>query len=267
MRAERHMGGHTRDGGTARVRRACVGVAAAALSAAVLAGCGGGPASDGEKPGSPTAGDHGVSPLRNPDGTHPGLAPVTSESDKAEARRLIEKVRTAGRGSKAGYARDKFGYAWMDTADGVPLARNRCDTRNDLLARDGRDVRYRSGSACVVESMTLADPYTGKTIKWRKQKAAAVQIDHVVPLSYGWQMGAARWQESKRKQIANDPLNLLPSDGPANASKGDAGPSSWLPPYERNRCAYSVRFAQVAVKYGLPVTAEDKRTMLEQCTR
>lgn len=52
--------------------------------------------------------------------------------------------------------------------------------------------------------MTLKDPYTGKTIEWRKQQATKVQIDHVMPLSYDWQMGAAHWNESKRQQIAND---------------------------------------------------------------
>nr|WP_286169032.1 HNH endonuclease family protein [Actinospica acidiphila] len=153
----------------------------------------------------------------------------------------------------------------MDTADGVPLARNGCDTRNDILQRDGQELRFRSGSDCVVVSLTLADPYTGKTVEWRKQKAAEVQIDHVVPLSYSWQMGASRWSEAKRRQLANDPLNLLPVDGSANSAKSDSGPASWLPPSKGIRCAYAVRFAQVAVKYELPVTKADKETMREQC--
>ncbi|MET7615844.1 HNH endonuclease family protein [Streptomyces sp. NPDC005408] len=207
----------------------------------------------------------GTSPLANPDGTKPGLAALTSEQDRAAARTLIEKVATKGRGPKTGYARDRFGHAWLDTADGVPLARNGCDTRNDLLARDGRDLRYRSGSDCVVIAMTLNDPYTGTVIDWRKQKASAVQIDHVIPLSYGWQMGAARWDKAKRQQLANDPLNLLPVEGRANSSKSDSGPASWLPPNKRIRCAYAVRVAQVAVKYELPVTAADKKAMLTQC--
>ncbi|GAB2784081.1 HNH endonuclease family protein [Streptomyces daliensis] len=206
-----------------------------------------------------------VSPLDNPDGTEPGLAPLTSDADKAEARDLIGKVETKGRSPKTGYERDEFGYAWKDTVDGIPLGRNGCDTRNDLLKRDGDDVRFRSGSDCVVVSLTLADPYTGKSLEWRKQNATSVQIDHVVPLSYGWQLGAARWNENKREQLANDPLNLLPVDGPANSAKRDAGPASWLPPYKGIRCAYVTRFAQVAVKYEMPVTSADKRMMLTQC--
>ncbi|MFE4049151.1 HNH endonuclease family protein [Streptomyces sp. YIM B13518] len=235
---------------------------------ALLAGCegvqgAGSPA--GEESGGAASDGRAVSPLDNPDGTGPGLASVTGESDRAEAVDLITKVTTKGRGPKTGYDRDEFGYAWMDTADGVPLARNGCDTRNDLLKLHGRDVRFRAGSDCVVVSMDLYDPYTGKDIAWKKAKAAEVQIDHVVPLSYSWQMGSSRWAEEKRRQLANDPLNLLPVDGSANSAKGDSGPASWLPPSKAIRCSYAVRFAQVALKYDLPVTAPDRSAMLEQC--
>jgi hypothetical protein len=203
--------------------------------------------------------------LRNPDGTKPGLAPVTSKADRTAARGLIGKLTTKGRGPKTGYDRDRFGYAWMDTADGVPFARNGCDTRNDLLKRDGESVGFRKGSDCVVVTMTLHDPYTGRTIHWTKSHAATVQIDHVMPLSYDWQMGAAHWTKDRRGEIANDPLNLIPVDGPANSAKGDSGPATWLPPSQNIRCAYSVRFAQFSLKYRLPVTSADKQMMLEQC--
>jgi len=238
-----------------------------------LAGCGpddlaaenGGSASGGTNGGAQSAEGFGASPLDNPDGTKPGLAPLTSDADRAAARKIIEKVATKGRGPKTGYERDEFGSAWKDGIDGIPLARNGCDTRNDLLARDGKEIEHRSGSDCVVVSMKLKDPYTGESIDWRKQQAMKVQIDHVMPLSYNWQMGAARWNEAKREQIANDPLNLLPVDGPANNAKRDSGPASWLPPYKPVRCSYAVRFAQVSLKYELPVTAPDKRAMLAQC--
>ncbi|MGP2437030.1 HNH endonuclease family protein [Streptomyces sp. JW3] len=246
--------------------------AAAALALALVSGC------DGLEDGGRTAAGSGgsgaeaepaagpaVSPLKNPDGTKPGLAVVTDDADRSAARELIGKLDTKGRGPKTGYDRDEFGYAWMDTADGVPLARNGCDTRNDVLQRDGQDVKFKSGSDCVVVAMTLADPYTAKTIEWRKQDAAEVQIDHVVPLSYSWQLGASRWEEKKRQQLANDPLNLIPADGSANSAKGDSGPATWLPPNKKIRCAYAVRFAQVAEKYELAVTKPDRAALLKQC--
>ncbi|MET9619831.1 HNH endonuclease family protein [Streptomyces sp. NPDC006464] len=262
--------GPRRDTGAgAPARRARAGATAgAALLAVVLTGCtGDGLGLDPKTPGAesaPAAGS-GASPLDNPDGTKPGLAALTSEADKANARKLVDRLTVKGRGPKTGYERDEFGSAWMDTADGVPLARNGCDTRNDLLRLHGQDVEFRRGSDCVVVSMNLYDPYTGKDIAWKKSKASEVQIDHVMPLSYDWQMGAARWDAAKRRQIANDPLNLLPVDGPTNGAKSDSGPASWLPPNKRIRCSYAVRFAQVALKYGLPVTKADKETMLRQC--
>ncbi|MFI1888103.1 HNH endonuclease family protein [Streptomyces jumonjinensis] len=239
-------------------------VVAALLALAVaggLTGCEGvGATAPADRPAA-----SGSSPLANPDGTRPGLAPLISREDRAAARRLIGEVAVKGRGPRTGYDRDRFGYAWLDSADGVPLARNGCDTRNDLLARDGEELAYRSGSDCVVVSMTLDDPYTGTVVDWEKSKAAAVQIDHVVPLSYSWQMGAARWTEEKRRRLANDPLNLLPVDGRTNSSKGDSGPASWLPPNKRIRCSYAVRIAQVAIEYRMPVTPADKKAMLTQC--
>ncbi|GEB49377.1 lipoprotein [Streptomyces cacaoi] len=221
---------------------------------------------DGKDGASGRGGGAGaVSPFDNERGTGRGLAPVTSSAEQGRARELIDTLDERGRGPRTGYARERYGYAWMDTADGVPLAHNGCDTRNDLLKRDGSRLRFRSGSDCVVVSMTLHDPYTGKDIDWKKERATEVQIDHVVPLSYSWQMGAARWPESKRKQLANDPLNLLPVEGRANGAKSDSGPASWLPPDRTIRCAYAVRFAQVALKYELPVTGADKRMMTRQC--
>ncbi|UYQ66519.1 HNH endonuclease family protein [Streptomyces peucetius] len=238
-------------------------LAAAALLVSGCEGLGEHESSAGSGPAAPDG--RAVSPLKNPDGTKPGLAPVATDADKAAAGELIGELSTKGRGPRTGYDRDRFGYAWMDTADGVPLARNGCDTRNDLIRRDGQNLRYRAGSDCVVIAMTLHDPYTGTTVEWRKQQASEVQIDHVVPLSYSWQMGSSRWPESKREQFANDALNLIPVEGRANSAKGDSGPASWLPPNKQIRCAYAVRFAQVAVKYEMPVTEPDKQTMLKQC--
>ncbi|MCW2878857.1 MAG: endonuclease [Sphaerisporangium sp.] len=243
------------------------GVAAAVM----LAGCGPIDANSagggGDMGSGPVGGgaSTGVSPLDNPKGTERGLAVIKSSKDRAAAVKVIDRLATKGRGPKTGYSRDEFGYAWADNAESIPFAHNGCDTRNDVLARDGEDLKYRSGSKCVLVSMTLHDPYTDKTIDWKKQNASEVQIDHVMPLSYDWQMGAARWSKAKRVQIANDPLNLMPVDGSTNSSKGDSGPATWLPPNKGIRCSYAVRFAQVALKYDLAVTSPDKDAMLAQC--
>lgn len=109
-----------------------------AAAVLALAGCdpndvaAGGSGSAG---GGQSADGFGAGPLNNPDGTKPGLAPLTSDADRAAARKLIEKVSTKGRGPKTGYERDKFGYAWKDSVDGIPLSRNGCDTRMISMLR------------------------------------------------------------------------------------------------------------------------------------
>ncbi len=113
--------------------------AIALVVAVAVSGCTGTPldgdAGGGASGAAPGAGRYGVSPLDNPDGTKPGLGPVTASADKKAALELITKVRTAGRGPKTGYDRDEFGYAWKDSVDGIPLARNGCDTRIISMVR------------------------------------------------------------------------------------------------------------------------------------
>ena len=81
-----------------------------------------------------------------------------------------------------------------------------------------------------------------------------MQIDHVVALSDSWQKGAQRWDAETRLEFANDPLNLLASDGPTNASKGDKDAASWLPPNKSFRCTYVSRQTQVKAKYDVWMT-------------
>ncbi|WP_206185048.1 HNH endonuclease family protein [Thermoactinospora rubra] len=199
-----------------------------------------------------------ASPLANTDGTRPGLAPLTTSADRRHARTLIHRLPTRRMGPKTGYTRRHYGKNWTDAAPGVPYARNGCRTRDDLLTRDGTDLRK---NGCHVTALHLDDPYTGR----RLTRPSDIQVDHVIPLSYAWRMGARHWPKPKRLAFAQDPLNLLPVHGEANEAKDGSGPAAWLPPQRRIRCSYAVRWAQVALKYDLPVTPADKATMLAQC--
>ena len=120
-----------------------------------------------------------------------------------------------------------------------------------------------SACTCVIASGTLNDPYTGKTINFVKgeKTSQAVQIDHVVALSDAWQKGAQSLSETERKSLANDPLNLLAVDGPANQQKGDGDAATWLPPSKAFRCQYVARQVAVKKKYQLWVTAAEKEAM------
>lgn len=165
------------------------------------------------------------------------------------AASALASLPVKGRAAKTGYARERFGPAWAD------VDRNGCDTRNDILNRDLVERRWRDGThGCVVVSGVLTDPYTAARIVFSKADAAAVQIDHVVALSDAWQKGAQAWDDARRTGFANDPLNLLAVDGPANQAKGDGDAATWLPPNRAFRCAYVARQVAVKQRWGLWVT-------------
>ncbi|WP_274912108.1 HNH endonuclease family protein [Streptomyces sp. WZ-12] len=164
--------------------------------------------------------------------------------------------------SKAGYDHVKnFGAAWTDNTE-ASGGHNHCDTRDDILKRDLAAVKFTSGSKCTVASGTLADPYTGKTIAFhRGPKSSAVQINHLVALSDAWQTGAQHLPQAQREALANDPLNLVAADGPANMGKGDKDAASWLPANKAFNCTYVARQIAVKQKYHLWVTAAESSAM------
>ncbi|WP_246236440.1 HNH endonuclease family protein [Actinomadura chibensis] len=182
-----------------------------------------------------------------------------ASGDGKRARADLSGLRIASEGRGTGYARDEFGTRWKDTDH------NGCDQRNDVLARDLRDVEKKG--ECVVLAGVLHDPYSGKTITFAKKDAAEVQIDHVYPLALAWRMGASRWSEDRREQFANDHENLLAVWGVPNRQKSDSGPGEWKPQKDF-QCAYAVKYIAVAKKYSLPVTSPDHdalQTFLGRC--
>ncbi|KUO10701.1 HNH endonuclease family protein [Streptomyces sp. DSM 15324] len=164
-----------------------------------------------------------------------------------------------GRAPKTGYARDRFGAAWADTDS------NGCDTRDDILKRDLKGVRFTGGDCKVSYGVLESDPYSGKDVTYRRG-ASKVDIDHVVALSDAWQTGAKYWDAGKRIALANDPLNLLAVDASTNRSKGDGDTATWLPPNKAYRCTYVAAQVAVKKKYGLWVTAAEKSAMQKVLT-
>jgi hypothetical protein len=180
---------------------------------------------------------------------------LAGEAVKALAQ--LETLPVQGRGPGTGYSRDEFDPAWADTDH------NGCDTRNDILARDLTGETFKPGTDnCVVATGTLADKYTGTTISfvWGRDTSAAVQIDHIVPLSDAWQKGAQQLTAEQRRELATGPLNLMATGGPTNITKGDQDAATWLPPNKSFRCEYVSMQVAVKAKYKLWITKQS--TML-----
>lgn len=176
-------------------------------------------------------------------------------------------IRTA-KANPGGYDRESEFGGW------APADCGKATTRDLILARDLTDVSR--DSSCRVASGTLADPYTGRGIAFRRgvKTSAAVQIDHVVSLYDAWASGARDWDQGKRVEYANDPDVLLASDGPANMAKGSGidvngrstwltqhtgAPDIWMPDNKAYRCDYMAKRVGIKTKYGLTMTAREKQ--------
>ncbi len=191
--------------------------------------------------------------------------PVAPDASAGENTALTELSRlpVKGRAAMTGYSRDQFGPAWTDDV-AAPGGHNGCDTRNDILRRDLTATALKPGShGCTVLTGQLADPYTGRSIAFRRgsSTSAAAQIDHVVSLGDAWATGAQLLTSALRQDLANDPLNLSAVDGPANVQKSDADAASWLPANRTNRCTYVARQIGVKLKYRLWVVPAERSAM------
>lgn len=190
--------------------------------------------------------------------TAPAAAPALAAG--ADVLAGVRVVPSRVRGND--YRRAAFGEAWDDDTT-APGGRNGCDTRNDILARDLVEVTFVGTKRCpqAVSTGTLHDPYTNRTLAFIRgeQVGASVQIDHIVPLAFAWDMGARDWPDPLRRRFANDPANLLAVDGNANQDKGDLPPGEWMPPNTAFWCQYVVQFAAVARGYRLAIDEPSAR--------
>lgn len=101
------------------------------------------------------------------------------------------------------------------------------------------------------------DPYSGEEMT----DASKIDIDHVIPLSYVAKHGGQEWPEEKKREYANDYSVLLATSARENRTKGDKGPSEYMPPYKPYRCAYAKTFTTIAYKYDISVTEKDAQVL------
>lgn len=186
--------------------------------------------------------------------------PVVNDALPGTAAERLDKLDVKGRAPKTGYERAQFGNGWSVTSG--------CDMRNIILHRDLKNTVV--GDDCKVVSGTLTDPYTGRIVEFKRGASTsdAVQIDHVVALSNAWQTGAQQLTFDMRRQLANDPLELIAVEGKANQEKSDGDAATWLPSSKTFRCQYVARQIAVKTKYTLWVTQAEKDAMtrvLETC--
>ncbi|MCP2168655.1 HNH endonuclease family protein [Goodfellowiella coeruleoviolacea] len=180
-----------------------------------------------------------------------GQASSGSAAAPGQATQLLNELTVRPEGSMSGYSRERFPH-WK-TVEG------KCDTREAVLKRDGRNVR--TDDNCKATAGEWTSPYDGET--WTN--AADVDIDHMVPLANAWRSGAADWTDEQRQKFANDldHHQLFAVTDNVNQAKGDQGPESWKPPLTTYWCTYAGYWIEVKHAYRLSVNDKEKAALLE----
>ncbi|MBX7554944.1 DUF1524 domain-containing protein [Streptomyces sp. NPDC004232] len=188
----------------------------------------------------------------------PALADPPAPPPVATARSELAALTIATPHSMNGYARDKFDI-WAKQPDG-------CTTRQEVLARDGKNVQDKPGS-CQPASGSWYSVYDNTTVT----DVTKATIDHMVPLAMAWISGADTWTADQRKAFGNDlkdPQLLIASES-SNSSKGDSGPDAWKPANHTFWCTYAEDYTHVKSVWKLTTTAAEKpalSSMLDTCT-
>lgn len=199
--------------------------------------------------------------LINPASYEQNFTPVddTAVDDPStiKATDILEKLPVKGRAPKTGYSREEF-YSNWPTIDG-------CNLRQRIIRRELGDTATLTSDNCTVIAGEYDEPYTGKhqIFHVKDEITKGVQIDHVVALSDAWQKGAQQLDQSARRNLATDPLNLLAVDASTNQQKSDGDAATWLPPNKKFRCQYVARQVSVKYKYQLWVTEAEKSAIAQ----
>ncbi|MHB9856610.1 HNH endonuclease family protein [Streptomyces krungchingensis] len=188
----------------------------------------------------------------------PALADPPPPPSSATARSELAALTVATPHSMDGYARDKFDI-WSTQPDG-------CTTRQDVLARDGKNIEDQA-DGCQPSSGSWYSAYDDTTVT----TVAQATIDHMVPLAEAWRSGADDWTADERKAFGNDlkdPQLLIASQS-SNSAKSDSGPADWKPTNHAFWCTYAKDYTHIKSLWKLTTTDDEKTaltSMLDTCT-
>ena len=252
------------------MRRSLKALAIASLASVALTGC------STIEHANDTFNDVKTS-VQNSNGSNRGnVSPSKDESvNAAEAIKTLNTLPVHAE-EKASYNREKmYGQAWDYRADGTErTGKGSCNTRDEILARDLQNAQIAS-DGCKVLSGTLIEPYTGKTVTYKRGSKSKggnseeLPIDHIVALSEANRSGGAELTQQQRHALANDPLNLITSDRVQNSDrKGDKDAAGFIPPNPAFQCKYVDLQIQVKAKYGLSIDKAEHDAMqnvLDKC--
>jgi hypothetical protein len=238
-----------------------VGFVAVALLGLLAAACSssGTGESTGTLPGTPGASGATVPPTPTTVGPTT-TAPTTTAAATEPVRDRLAVLAVDDRPSPVGSYRREDWPHWEDI-DG-----NGCDARQDTLIRwSTTPATLDRSRRCKVLAGTWVSPYDGLVAA----SPAEIEIDHLVPLAEAFRSGGWQWDAGRRRQFANDPMELVAASSSSNRAKSDSPPNEWRPARTESWCAYADRWVVVKATYSLTVTTSERDAlgqMLDTCT-
>ncbi|MEX2627306.1 MAG: HNH endonuclease family protein [Ilumatobacteraceae bacterium] len=167
---------------------------------------------------------------------------------------LIDLLAVEEEGPREGYSRDEFPH-WHDI-DG-----SGCTARQDALSVQALGLVQRDlVRPCVIVEGDWYSLFDGET---HAGAPAEVDVDHVVALAEAWDSGAAEWSFERRRQFANDPLNLLVVTRRSNRDKADLDAGEWAPSRGDARCVVGSMMVLTKLRYDMTVDAAERDGLLE----
>ncbi|MFH1216493.1 MAG: YHYH domain-containing protein [Pseudomonadota bacterium] len=155
--------------------------------------------------------------------------------------------------SPAPYNRDDWPH-WTDADKDCQ------DTRAEILIRDNKGlIKFKRNRGCSVTWGRWICPYTGHEYT----KASDMDIDHIVPLAHAHKTGGASWSREKKREFANDLMNLVAVEDNINQEKGDQAPDQWRPPLKSYWPTYATSWRAVKKKYHLYISPAEEKALKE----
>ena len=139
------------------------------------------------------------------------------------------------------------------------------DTRQEVLIEESLIVPTLDPRGCRVVAGRWRDEYTGAVYS----NPLDLDVDHRVPLANAHRSGAWAWDQSRKREYANnldDPEHLVAVGAAENRRKGDRGPEAWRPPFRDSWCHYAAAWQVVKRRWALTITADEDGAIREMCS-
>ena len=184
---------------------------------------------------------------------------ASAKMSKADALNELNSIPIVASYNKAKYKRTEWKH-WISYETPCWTTREEVLDRQSekgsitYLDKDDKETKDKS-KACSIKSGVWIDPYS----KEKVEDPTKLDIDHTGALSWTAKAGGQEWDKQKKQDYANDFDHLVATTAKENRTKGDKGPSEWMP--ESSKCEYAKVYTHIVKKYKLNLNKADKDTL------